>query len=928
MSEQPENIKIFVRLRPLSSTDTHKIVFSNRSNTEITLQTNCAIDSKYKFNTIFTERINQDEAFNVILVPFVRDTIQGYNTTLFSYGVTRTDISNNVGASTSIISMSTPNLLQSACTSISKSPQPPETTMNTLVSCALYRLFENLTQLELSSSVRISYLEIIDEELYDLLQPNNATAAGIQLKIFENDKNNVYVNGLTETTVHSAAEAMMIFRMAQKNARSVKSNSIFTVSIQSKEKPKFQVEENEELFKFRKMCLVQLGSQESQKKSARAKTVQSLTGLNRVVQALINKQTYIPYRDSKLTRIMQESLGGNAKTAIVASIGSGNGSIEETIQALEFLNRMKCITNHPKINERLDDARTLNEMAMEIRKLKMDIEANINKTGHFLTDDMYVNYQNEIHTTKTDMRRRRQELLLVHEEGADLNCTVSNVNTTLCAQTQKLEELQSIASTKQKQSQILCQVSQQRGAIIDRYISTEKTVTQQANDITATVQEVLADKTNLDASVARYKLVDQQLIDTVREFQTDMQHKLDNLKIYSAETRANIDVKVQKTIDLEKTFLRNASLLNEVIKTKSLLLLQQLEVNLTKETSKCNDIKSEFSESLLSYLKESESNSTLYKGFACELEEQSNLIEAHYKELRELYVNHFITINNMIDDIKQRMAAHGKKSTELIGAMRLTISECAEIGTNIDDKMELIYEQMREIVHQIQQNASDIKNSVEPVLMASEKNVQEAKVAIVESLNAHLITVNEQKALLTQPNLSDDLKLMQSELKNTVEQTVMLANNSLEKLASNNTFAIEQNQKCVETISTNLPSKRYIMEAHNEIPSLRDDLNRIEIRISDNYKENSVVLDKITVDTQQMSKKINQEIDACHKQLKFFREIDFSEYTSSGETPVKREYQTKISLAATTPLEKIKQRFRDRLSQMSPSTAEYSFLNE
>lgn len=660
----------------MPSADAKKTVFVNRSNTEITFQPNGSTESKHKFNTVFTERVNQDEAFNVIMVPIVRDIIQGYNSTLFSYGVTRTDAT-NAGFSNSMLSSlsTTPNLPQPR----SKSPQPPEYTMNSLVSCALYRLFENITQLELSSSIRISYLEIIDEELYDLLQPNNGS--GVQLKIFENDKNNVYVNGLKETTVHSAAEAVMIYRMAQKNARSVKSHLIFTVSIQSKEKPKFHVEENEELFKFRKMCLVQLGSQESQKKSTRAKTVQSLTGFNRVVQALITKQSYIPYRDSKLTRIMQESLGGNTKTAVVASIGSDYSSIEETSQALEFLNRMKCIVNHPKVNERLDDSRTLNEIAMEISKLKMDIEANVNKTGYFLTDDKYANYQNEIQTVRTDARRYRKELLSVHEDGDDLNYAFSKVNSALCTQKEKLNELEAIASTKQKQSKILSKVVQQRNAIIDRHIVTEKTITEQATEISATIGNVLVDKTYLDASVARYNEADQQLIQTVLDFQADMKQKLDNFVLHSAETRADIDVKFQKTVDLEskwfyfvfkrkknfvfilnffyfsmfflffifhfiflcffthsftEKFLHNASLLNEVIKTKSLLLLDQLEVNLTKETNKCNDFKNEFSESLMEYLKASESNTTLFTEFAAALEQQSNTIEASYTELRDL----------------------------------------------------------------------------------------------------------------------------------------------------------------------------------------------------------------------------------------------------------------------------------------------------
>lgn len=538
------NLCIF---RPSTSFEKIVQVLSDR---EIALISNAACESKYKFNAIFSEYIHQDEAYNVILVPIIHDFIQGYNCTLFLYGTNRNDATNAASTNMSLFS-STPNALSS----IPSIPKSPDDAMTGLISCAMYRLFEHLTQLELSSSIRISYLEIHDEELFDLLQPNSA--ASTQLKIFENDKNQVYVNGLTETTVHSAAEAIMIFQMAQKNIHSLKSHSIFMISMQTQEIPKFQMQENEGLFKFRKLCLVQLGSQECQRKQARAKTVQSITSLSRVVQALTNKQNHIPYRDSKLTRIMQESLGGNAKTAIVASIGSSSKCIEETVQALEFLNRIKCICNHPKVNERLDDLRTLNEMALEIRKLIMDIEANRNKTGHFLTDEMYVNYQNEMETTRNHARRHKHELMLVNDKRVDLDCTFSNVNSSLCSKNEELAKLQSETSTKQKQLQTISKVNETRQILIEKHAIKEKTVTEQANEITNTVGMVLVDKAKLDDCVKRYKLIDDQLLQAVEGFQIDMQTKMTDLRRNSTIVLQLIDTKLQKTGDLESKLILN-----------------------------------------------------------------------------------------------------------------------------------------------------------------------------------------------------------------------------------------------------------------------------------------------------------------------------------------------------------------------------------
>lgn len=524
------------------------------SDREIALLSN--LETKYKFNAIFDENVGQDDANSVILVPIVKEFIEGYNCTLFSYGATRIDTFLNATQPTNGSLLSSTQINGQTNGLNPKCPSNAgDDVIMTFVSYAMYQLFEHLQQLDFSSCVRVSCLEIHNEELFDLMQPNNAAAMGISLKIFENDKNQVYVNGLSETVAHSANEATAILRMAQKNLHSPKSHTIFTVSLQTKEVPKLSMQENEGIFKFRKMCLVQLGSQESQKKPARAKTVQSLTSLSRVVQALTNKQSHIPYRDSKLTRIMQDSLGGNTKTAIVASISSAAACYEDTTQALEFLNRMKSISNHPKVQSRLDDLRTLNEMALEIRKLMMDIEANRNKSGHFLTDEMYVNYQNEMQTTRNDARRHKHELMRINEERTDLDCTFSNVNSTLCGKTTALTQLQTEMAEKQRHLQSISNVMDQRQAKIEECATYEKTIADQAIEITNAVRKVVSDKSNLDDCVVRYKQTDEHLIRIVDRFHGDMQAKLTDLKKNSSDGMALIDSKLQKTGDLESKFL-------------------------------------------------------------------------------------------------------------------------------------------------------------------------------------------------------------------------------------------------------------------------------------------------------------------------------------------------------------------------------------
>jgi hypothetical protein len=101
----------------------------------------------------------------------------------------------------------------------------------------------------------------------------------------------------------------------------------------------------------------------------------SLSTLCHVISALTDpKATYIPYRDSKLTRLLQDSLGGNTKTVMIANIGPADYNYEETINTIRYASRAKNIQNKPRINEDPKDA-LLREYQEEITKLKEQLEA-------------------------------------------------------------------------------------------------------------------------------------------------------------------------------------------------------------------------------------------------------------------------------------------------------------------------------------------------------------------------------------------------------------------------------------------------------------------------------------------------------------------------------------------------------------------------
>ena len=300
-----------------------------------------------------TQWIYEDIAF-----PLVDGVLEGYNGTIFAYGQTGCGKSYTM---TGVV-------------------DPPE--QNGIIPRAFEHIFEAATVTEDTKFLlHGSYLEIYNEEIRDLLGRNSKT----KLDLHEHPDKGVYAEGLTHVPVHTVEEIALLMDKGSKN-RSVgatlmnidssRSHSIFTISIETC-KPCGNPDGSDRI-RAAKLNLVDLAGSERQAKTGAigqrlkeaTKINLSLSALGNVISALVDgKATHIPYRDSKLTRLLQDSLGGNTKTLMVACVSPADNNYDETLSTLRYANRAKNIKNKPKINEDPKDA-LLREYQDEIKKLK------------------------------------------------------------------------------------------------------------------------------------------------------------------------------------------------------------------------------------------------------------------------------------------------------------------------------------------------------------------------------------------------------------------------------------------------------------------------------------------------------------------------------------------------------------------------------
>lgn len=309
----------------------------------------------FTFDKVFQMDSRQVEVFEFGVKGIVDDVMNGYNGTCFAYGQTGSGKSHTMmGPSIDDSEMKgiIPRITEQIFASIMASPG-------------------NLEYL-----VKVSYMEIYMERIRDLLSPENDN-----LPVHEDKVKGVYVKDLSDFYVGNASEVYEIMRQGgnaravsstQMNAESSRSHSIFVITVQAR-----NTETGTQ--KTGSLYLVDLaGSEKIGKTGATGQTLEeakkinkSLSALGMVINALTDgKSSHIPYRDSKLTRILQESLGGNSRTTLIINCSPSSYNESETISTLRFGMRAKSIKNKARINAELSPA----ELKILLKKAQRDYQ--------------------------------------------------------------------------------------------------------------------------------------------------------------------------------------------------------------------------------------------------------------------------------------------------------------------------------------------------------------------------------------------------------------------------------------------------------------------------------------------------------------------------------------------------------------------------
>jgi len=434
-----QNVRVAVRCRPLSSKeiarDCTEIVKITNNNIVISNagETSTEGGHNYTFDHCYYTDSTQVQVYKDLGEPMLLKALDGFNGTLFAYGQTGSGKSYSMMGSYIDGDELNKGII-------------PRLNIDLWTKCqdklGLFNDNNNNTKILVS----ISFLEIYNENIKDLLNPNDK----IQLKIRESPEQGIYVEGLCELIVKDAVsinrlidQGNTVRRVAatNMNEQSSRSHSVFTIKVEQKTNTELEGGVTREQIVKAKLNLVDLaGSERANKTGATGSTLKeganinmSLMALGNVINALSEsaaskgQKRHIPYRDSKLTRLLQESLGGNSATVMLAAISPADYNYDETLSTLKYAHRAKSIENVVVRNEDMQE-RMIRDLKNEIENLRKQLHE-----GGGIADHEAERKLRELQEAQKSAWEERERLSkqLEEERQSNMNTVISNMMTTV-----------------------------------------------------------------------------------------------------------------------------------------------------------------------------------------------------------------------------------------------------------------------------------------------------------------------------------------------------------------------------------------------------------------------------------------------------------------------------------------------------------------
>ncbi|KAK1288108.1 hypothetical protein QJS10_CPB19g00413 [Acorus calamus] len=539
-AEKAVNVQVLLRCRPFNEDELRnnapQVVTCNEYQREVAVSQHIAgkqIDRVFTFDKVFGPSAQQKDLYDQAVIPIVNEVLEGFNCTIFAYGQTGTGKTYT---------------MEGECKRAKSGPNgqlPPDAGV---IPRAVKQIFDTLESQNAEYSVKVTFLELYNEEITDLLGHEEISKVLLEekqkktLPLMEDGKGGVLVRGLEEEIVTSANEIFTLLergsakrRTAETllNKQSSRSHSLFSITIHIKE----ATPEGEELIKCGKLNLVDLAGSENISRSGaregRAREAgeinKSLLTLGRVITALVEHLGHIPYRDSKLTRLLRDSLGGRTKTCIIATVSPSVHCLEETLSTLDYAHRAKNIKNRPEVNQKMMKSTLIKDLYSEIDRLKAEVYASREKSGVYIPKERYYQEESERKAMADQIENNQKQF--------------EELQAKLDAQTQLSSELGNRLQNTEKNLEHTCKLLaaakedikthqyalKEKDFVIAEQKKAENALTHQAFVLRCDLEKSVRDNASLFSKIAREDRLSSANRSVVNSFQANLLEKIGSL---------------------------------------------------------------------------------------------------------------------------------------------------------------------------------------------------------------------------------------------------------------------------------------------------------------------------------------------------------------------------------------------------------------
>ncbi|KAI9991322.1 hypothetical protein PInf_019003 [Phytophthora infestans] len=376
-AEEDANIRIFLRVKPSKKPsgffswdeDSSMMKYDIPKDIAAGLINNSRTSYKFRFDSVIGMEARQEEVFDRVGRPCVESALNGFNSTVFAYGQTGSGKTFTITGGAERYDD------------------------RGLIPRALSLIFERMRNQTSQAQIiaQISYLEIYNNQGYDLLDPNHESTKSLddlpRVAMLEDEDGNCHLRNLSMHPVTTEEDALNLLFLGDTNRAvsetamnlaSSRSHCIFTVSLETRRV-------GSEVVLRSKLHLVDLaGSERAHKTGAKGQLLReaayintSLHYLEMVIVALHEKNTkgrsHIPYRNSMMTSVLRDSLGGNCKTVMVATVSPEKDQTDESVSTCRFAQRVARVKNDARLNEEVDPAVIIRQLKARVASLEEEL---------------------------------------------------------------------------------------------------------------------------------------------------------------------------------------------------------------------------------------------------------------------------------------------------------------------------------------------------------------------------------------------------------------------------------------------------------------------------------------------------------------------------------------------------------------------------